>query len=91
MRLHLSRVLSAIGWLAWALCGFGGLAICIQIVYSSVGFWGAAVAFLLSPLTFVATPVYALFALGTWTPLLVCYLGGFVSTALIGAGAGTRP
>jgi hypothetical protein len=90
MRNVVGGTISFVGWLGWVICGFGGLGVCLRIVYDVAGIWGAAAGFLLGPLTFAATPWYALFALGTWTPLLLCYAGGLVSTAMIGIGAGVR-
>jgi hypothetical protein len=90
MRRLVGTTFSLIGWLGWVACGFGGLGVCLRILYDVSGAWGAAAGFLLGPLTFAATPWYALFALGTWTPVLLCYVGGFVSTAMIGFGAGLR-
>jgi hypothetical protein len=90
MRNAVGSVFTVVGWVGWTFCGFGGLALCLHILHSTAGFPGAALGFLLSPLTFIATPWFALAALGTWTPLLVCYAGGLLSTTLIGLGAGIR-
>ncbi|MBE0593565.1 MAG: hypothetical protein IH616_14325 [Gemmatimonadales bacterium] len=90
MRKLVGTVFGVVGWIGWVICGFGGLGICLRILYDVGGVWGAAIGFLLGPLTFAATPWYALLAMGTWTPLLLCYAGGFASTALIGIGAAVR-
>jgi hypothetical protein len=90
IRRLLGSVLTIAGWVGWGICGFGGLGICLRILYLQAGAWGVLGGFLLGPLTFIATPWYALLALGTWIPLIVCYAGGFVSTALIGVGAAVR-
>ena len=49
----------------------------LRIIHDVTGFWGAAVAFLLFPITFAIVPWYAGFALGSWILLLVSYGGGF--------------
>lgn len=90
MRNAVGSVFTIAGWVGWTLCGFGGLALCLHVLHSTAGLAGAALGFLLSPLTFLATPWFALAALHTWTPLLICYAGGFVSTSLIGIGAGIK-
>ncbi|MDH3289903.1 MAG: hypothetical protein OEO20_02125 [Gemmatimonadota bacterium] len=90
IRRLLGSALTIVGWVGWGICGFGGLGICLRVLYIQAGAWGVLGGFLLGPLTFLATPWYALVALGTWVPLVVCYAGGFVSTALIGIGAGVR-
>jgi len=90
MRHTIGSVFTITGWVGWALSGFGGLALCLWVLNSSLGLWAAALGFLLSPLAFIATPWYALLVQGSVLPLLVCYAGGFTSTLLIGAGAGIR-
>jgi len=90
LRRALASSFTVLGWVGWILCGFGGLALCLVTLHTVTGFPGVALGFLLSPVTFLATPWYALAALGDWTPVLVCYAGGLASTALIGIGAGFR-
>ncbi len=90
IRRLLGSALTIVGWVGWVICGFGGLGVCLRVLYLEAGVWGILGGFLLGPVTFLATPWYALVALGTWIPLVVCYAGGFVSTALIGIGAGVR-
>lgn len=83
----IGRLVQGVGWLAWIGFGIWGFIIDLAIVNQVAGFWGLVIAFAIAPVTFVAAPFYALVAWGTWFPLLVCYGGGFLATALVGIGS----
>jgi len=90
MRKLIGTLFEVIGWTGWVLCGFGGLGLCLRVLYDVGGVWSAVAGLVLGPVTFAVIPWYALLSLGTWTPLLLCYAGGLVSTSLIGAGAAVK-
>ena len=75
----LTRVL-ALGVLVGG--GLWGFLLSLGLISEAAGLWGVAVGVAVAPITVVATPLYALFASGDWTPLALNY-GGSVASALL--------
>jgi hypothetical protein len=62
--------------------GLWGFLLSLGLISEAAGLWGVAVGVAVAPITVVATPLYALFASGDWTPLALNY-GGSVASALL--------
>lgn len=67
--------------------GLWGLIICLGIVASKVGTFGAVIAFFLLPFTLYLAPFYAGFAMDNWFPLMVVYGSGISAMILFGIGS----
>ena len=87
MRAGIGGILKVAGFVAWAVFGIWGFLLCLAIVNQAAGFWGVVAGFFLLPVTFVAAPWYAGVAWGNWFPLLICYGGGILATALVAVGS----
>lgn len=74
------------GYLIWFICGMLGFIWELQIVNEIAGFWGVVIGFTILPVTFIATPFYALIAYGDWMPLSVIYGGGIIGTIFVALG-----
>jgi len=67
--------------------GIWGLIICLGIVSSKFGFFGALVAFFLLPITVYLAPWYAGFAQDNWFPVMLIYGTVIGAAVLYGIGA----
>ncbi|OGV71214.1 MAG: hypothetical protein A3K19_11780 [Lentisphaerae bacterium RIFOXYB12_FULL_65_16] len=83
-------VLKMIGYVVWFGAGLWGFVLCLGVVCDAAGFWGLVAALILCPVTFLAAPLYAGFALGNWSPLILNYGGGIVAAVLIVTGNAMR-
>ena len=81
MRHILGLVFKALGIISIAIFGIWGFILCLAIIVKVAGFWGVVVSFFITPITFVATPWYALVAWGNWFPLSICY-GGIIPASI---------
>lgn len=70
----------------FAITGIWGFFLCLAIIVKVAGFWGLAASLVLTPITFVAAPLYAGFAWGNWFPLFLTYGGGLVAAIFFGIG-----
>jgi hypothetical protein len=68
--------------LIYVLGGIWGFFLCIGIVYDTLGFIGAVIAFFLLPFMLYLAPWYAGFADGNWLPVMVIY-GATVAAAAL--------
>lgn len=78
----LGGLIKVVGWIVFAVTGLWSFFLCLGIIKTAVGFWGAFAALILGPVAFVAAPLYAGFALGDWFPLVLGY-GGVIATAVL--------
>ena len=60
--------------------------LCLGIVISEAGFWGAVFAFLLFPVMVAVAPWYAALAYGDWTAIAVVYGGAVVGALFLSIG-----
>lgn len=82
----IGSLLKGAGGVVFAITGLWGLLLCIAVVKQVAGFFGTVAALFLFPITFVAAPFYAGFALGDWFPFAVNYGGAAAAMALLGVG-----
>lgn len=59
------------GTAVWLIVGIWVFILCLNIVSKTAGFFGVVLAFGLFPVTISLIPLYAGFALGDWTPLVM--------------------
>ena len=91
------RLLKLVGYAVFAISGAWGFFACLFIVNKAAGFWGLVVALLITPVTFLAAPLYAGFAWRDWFPLILIYGGGICAVLLrrlgtaLDADEGERP
>jgi len=83
----IGRFLQGLGVAVFAVTGLWGFFLCLDIVTKVAGFWGLVGAIFLTPVTFIAAPLYAGFAWHNWFPFILNYGGGIVGGALMGIGA----
>ena len=83
----IGKLISVVGYITFVITGMWGFLLCVGIITDAVGFWGTVASFFLLPVTFVAAPWYAGFALGDWFPLMLNYGGGIGSIILCAIGA----
>lgn len=77
-------LLVGISWLIAIAMSFYGLFYSFNIVASLFGSVVAYISLIFIPILWAATPLYALFAYGDWTLLLVTY--GAIPVVMIGVG-----
>lgn len=82
MRIVVGRFFQVVGSACLLVGSIGGLILSLAVVVAAAGFWGIVLAFVLTPLTMVVAPWYALFAWGNLIPLVVSY-GGLFSGYLL--------
>ena len=87
MRSATGFVLIGLGSICVAVFGVWGLVLDVRIVNEIGGVWGAIVALVLFPVTFIVVPWYAVAVSGDWTLVLVSYGGGLLGLGILGAGA----
>ena len=78
----LSLLFAGLAFAVWAITGLWGSWLCLVIIWKAAGFWGAAAAVILFPITFAIAPFYAGFANGEWFPAILNYGGVAVAGAL---------
>lgn len=72
---------------ALAAGGLWGLLLDLELIAEAVGLWGVVAGLVAAPLTVAATPLYALFALGDWLPMVSSYGSSIASALMFYAGA----
>jgi hypothetical protein len=75
------------GGIVYFIGGLWGFFICLGIISDAIGFWGAAAAFILLPITVYLAPWYAALGKGNWFPLLVIYGSTFAAMILFAIGS----
>ncbi|MES1929033.1 hypothetical protein SADO_07252 [Salinisphaera dokdonensis CL-ES53] len=80
-------VIKAVGFAVFAISGLWGFFLCLGIISDVAGFWGLVVSLFITPVTFLAAPLYAGFAWDNWFPLILNYGGGIAATVLVGIGS----
>lgn len=75
------------GIIVFAITGIWGYFLCLSIITKVAGFWGLVISLCLTPITFLAAPLYAGFAWSNWFPLILNYGGGITAAILFGVGS----
>jgi hypothetical protein len=81
------KVVNGAGAVIFVMTGIWGLVLSLDIITDVIGFWGMIAAFLLAPITFLAVPLYAGFALGIWFPVVLNYGGCLLAILLMALGS----
>lgn len=55
----LGGLIKVVGWIVFAVTAFWSFFLCLGIIKTAAGFWGAFAALILGPVAFVAAPLYA--------------------------------
>ncbi|MFC1585031.1 hypothetical protein ACFL5V_05750 [Fibrobacterota bacterium] len=87
MRRFFGLFFKTIGIIGYVVFGILGLLMCFAIIIKAAGFWGFIVSFILTPITLIAAPWYALIAWGNWIPVVVVYGGTIFASFFMGIGS----
>ena len=80
------RFLIFIGNAGFYITAIWGLILELAILHNLAGFWGLFLGIVLFPITMLAVPWYAVFALGDWLPFILIYVGAVVTAIIYALG-----
>jgi len=87
IRKILSMPFKTLAWITWIASLIYGVFVAASVCYDALGYWGILLALVFLPFTFLAAPIYALFALHSWFPVAAVYGGHVLGWLLLAAGA----